>query len=285
MPGNIWLIGGTQESAVIARDLVQQQISCTVSVTTAAARSLYPQDPNLQIWVGRLDAHSLPQFLSQQQVVAILDASHPFAVEISEQAIAVAAEFHIPYLRYERPELDQVRGEQVRESEQEGEAGGDNSPSIIANLNAKSLSPSTLCLESFTALLAGDYLLGQRVLLAIGYRPLALFQPWQDRATLFARILPSMTALQAALAAGFTSDRLVALRPPVSAAVERALWQQWRISMVVTKASGTLGGEDTKRQVAAEMGVQLVAIARPQVVYPQQTNDLQTVIEFCHHWA
>jgi precorrin-6A/cobalt-precorrin-6A reductase len=291
MTGNIWLIGGTQESAAIARELVQQQIPCTVSVTTAAARSLYPQDSNLQIWVGCLDAHSLPQFLSQQQVVAILDASHPFAVEISEQAIAVAAKFHIPYLRYERPELDQIGGERGKEEGGEGEAGEageageENSPSRIANLNAKSLSPSTFCLESFTALLAGEYLLGQRVLLAIGYRPLVLFQPWQDRATLFARILPSMPALQAALAAGFTSDRLVALRPPVSAVVERALWQQWQISMVVTKASGTPGGEDIKRQVAAEMGVQLVVIARPQVVYPQQTSDLRTVIEFCHHWA
>jgi precorrin-6A/cobalt-precorrin-6A reductase len=37
----IWLIGGTQESADLARALTQQQISYVVSVTTESARNLY----------------------------------------------------------------------------------------------------------------------------------------------------------------------------------------------------------------------------------------------------
>jgi precorrin-6A/cobalt-precorrin-6A reductase len=115
----------------------------------------------------------------------------------------------------------------------------------------------------------------------MGYKSLHWFQPWHDRATLFARILPSAIALGAALQAGFTSERLIALRPPISAELERALWQQWQISMVVTKASGVAGGEDIKRQVAAELGVQLVIIDRPPVPYPQQTSDLQTALTFC----
>ena len=50
--------------------------------------------------------------------------------------------------------------------------------------------------------------------------------------------------------------------------METALWQQWRISLVVTKASGTAGGEDIKRQVAAKLGIPLIVIARPQIAYP-----------------
>jgi precorrin-6A/cobalt-precorrin-6A reductase len=119
------------------------------------------------------------------------------------------------------------------------------------------------------------------VLLTVGYRYLHLFSSWQERSTLFARILPSVTALGAALAAGFSSDRLIALRPPVSVDLEKALWQQWQISLVVTKASGTAGGEDVKRAVAAELGIGLIAIARPEVVYPQQTSELSRALEFC----
>ena len=203
------------------------------------------------MWVGRL-ATGIEEFLQQQQIVAILDASHPYAVEISQTAIAVAQKRQIPYLRYERPVID---------------------PQLSA--------PSVIALDLDT-LLAGDYLQRQRVLLTVGYKSLHLFQPWQQRATLFARILPAATPLAAAFVAGFTPDRLICLRPPISADLERALWRQWKISLVVTKASGTAGGEDVKRTVAAETGVPLVVIKRPVVEYPQQTSDLSVALKFCH---
>jgi precorrin-6A/cobalt-precorrin-6A reductase len=122
-------------------------------------------------------------------------------------------------------------------------------------------------------------------LLTVGYRPLPLFAPWQERATLFARILPSVVALQTSLEAGFSPDRLVALRPPVPLALERALWQHWQISQIVTKASGQPGGEETKRQLAAELGVSLIVIARPAIAYPQQTSNLDVALGFCRHWV
>jgi len=245
----IWLIGGTTESAKLARKLAQSQILCTVTVTTTGARSLYGVSAYLRVQVGQIDAAMIDHFLRQEQIVGILDATHPYAVEISQMAIAAAAQHHLPYLRYERPELDD------REA--------------IA------------CVESFEQLLAGDYLKGERVLLTVGYKPLHLFCPWQEKATLFARILPSPKSLETALAAGFTSDRIIAIRPPVPANIERELWRHWQISLVVTKASGTAGGEDIKRLVAASLGIPLIAIARPPVDYLQQTSDLSVALEFC----
>ncbi len=265
--GRIWLIGGTQDSAEIVRTLYEQvqneqvqneqvqkpdsagatPLPCVITVTTESARSLYPVHPHFRIHVGTLTPDTLPQFLRDQQIIAILDASHPYAVQISQTAIALAQQHHLPYLRYERPTLNPT---------------GECLPLVRANGHSP--------------------LPHDRVLLTVGYRTLHEFQSWHDRATLFARILPSVTALQAALAAGFTSDRLIALRPPISLELERALWQQWRISMVVTKASGQPGGEDVKRQLAAELGVKLVVIPRPVVQYPQQTSDVAIAVQFCH---
>ncbi len=132
-------------------------------------------------------------------------------------------------------------------------------------------------------MLSGSYLQGQRVFLTVGYKPLHLFQPWQERSTLFARILPSAIAIDAATAAGFTSERLICLRPPIAADLEKALWQQWKISLVVTKASGTPGGEHTKRNVAAALGIPIIVINRPVIEYPQQTSDFSVALEFCRH--
>ncbi|MDJ0799634.1 MAG: cobalt-precorrin-6A reductase [Calothrix sp. MO_167.B12] len=248
--GRIWLIGGTQESANLASIIAQEQIPCIVTVTTKSAQSLYPDVDSLQIWVGRLSVEKLGEFCQQQQIVAILDASHPYAVEISQIAIALSQEYHLPYLRYERPT--------VKPGENRG----------------------VIYLDSFETLLGGDYLTNHRVLLTVGYRPLQMFQAWQNRATLFARLLPSSTALEAALQAGFTPDRLICLRPPISADLEAALWRHWQISLVVTKASGSAGGEDIKRMVTAQLDIPLIVITRPLVNYPQQTSDVSFAIEF-----
>ncbi len=256
LSGRIWLIGGTQESAALAAAIAHASLPCTISVTTESALALYSTASSLRVWVGRLTPEKLEEFLQQQQIVAVLDASHPYAVEISKSAITAAQKRQIPYLRYERPAVD-------------------------TQLSA----PQVIQLDSFDTLLAGDYLHSSRVLLTLGYRPLHLFQPWHGCSTLFARILPSAIALEAASIAGFTPDRLICLRPPISADLERALWLQWEISLVVTKASGTAGGEDVKRTVAAELGIPLVIISRPTVTYPQQTSDLLSALEFCRQYV
>jgi len=252
-PTPIWLIGGTQESAQLAEAIARANLPCIISVTTESARALYPDAACLQVRVGRFTCLGIEAFVQQQQVVGVLDASHPYAVEISQSAIAVCQKLRIPYLRYERPVLEQ----------------GSKGTGELARI------------DSFESLLLGNYLQGQRVLLTVGYRPLHLFQSWQDKATLFARILPSAIALEAAFKAGFTNDRLICLRPPISAELEVALWRQWNISIVVTKASGVPGGEDVKQTVAAELGVRSIVIARPTVEYPQQTSDLSVALNFC----
>ena len=253
----IWLIGGTSESGEIARELASRGIPCTISVTTEAAKSLYPESPHLKIWVGKLDRVSIEGFIRRERIVAILDASHPYAAAVSELAIATAQQYHLPYLRFERPVV----------GNEEGNKGGSDR--------------HVLHLPSFEALLTGDYLSGKRVLLIVGYQILPRFQPWQGRSTLFARLLPSQIALETALAARFTPDRLIALRPPISAELEAALWRQWQITTVVTKASGKAGGEDVKRRVAAELGVRLVIIDRPVLSYPQETREVAEAVRFC----
>lgn len=250
--GKLWLIGGTQESVEIAAAIANFNIRCIISVTTSAARSLYNPAPYLIVWVGRLTSAQIPEFVKQQQIVAIVDASHPYAVEVSQNAIAAAQHLQIPYLRYERPILSSSTAS-------EGEH-----------------------FDSFEALLSTNRLQNKRVLLTVGYRPLQLFQAWHDRATLFARILPSAIALEAATKAGFTPDRLICLRPPISAELELALWRQWKIQLVITKASGKPGGEDTKRLVATQLGIPLMTISRPTVNYPQQTSDLAVALDFCY---
>jgi precorrin-6A/cobalt-precorrin-6A reductase len=253
MKSKIWLIGGTSESIAIAKLLTTNEILFTVSVVTPDAQALYPI--GTQVLSGCMSQTKMQFFCLQENIRAVIDASHPYAVEVSTVAIAVTNQLNIPYLRYER------------------------SNHQTSNLSkANSLITE---LDSLETLLAGDYLQAPRVLLTIGCKALPKFQAWQSKSTLYARVLPTIESLTIANQAGFTSDRLIAIRPPFSIALETALWQQWNICLVITKASGTAGGEDIKLQVAADLNIPLVIITRPKITYPQQTSTLEEVLTFC----
>jgi precorrin-6A/cobalt-precorrin-6A reductase len=124
-----------------------------------------------------------------------------------------------------------------------------------------------------------QYLASRRVLLTLGVKALPRFQPWHQRACLWARILSSAEAQ--ALQAGFQKERLVCDRPGTDIAAEKALWQRLGVDTVVTKASGAPGGMPLKLAVAQALGVRLLVIARPALAYPQQTHDLDEVMAFC----
>ena len=209
-----------------------------------------------------MDLQTMQKFCLREKIIALIDASHPYAVEVSQNAIATAKANNIPYLRYERPSLREMG------------RWGDGEMGRINN--------TVINLDSFEDLLTENYLQGKKVLLTIGCKNLHLFKSWHEKAKLFARILPKPESLAMAIAAGFTTERIIAIRPPISPELEKALWQQWQISLVVTKASGKAGGEDTKRKVAQELGIPLIIITRPQIIYPQTTDCLDEAIAFCH---
>lgn len=252
----VWLIGGTSDSVEIAKVLVASQTYFVVTVATIAAQSLYPDE--CEIAVGSMDVDQMKFFCRQNEITLIVDASHPYADLVSLQAIATANTLNISYLRYERECYQNPCSKQIR--------------SNMANI---------IELDSFERLLTSSYMQDQRVLLTVGCKILPHFQSWQGQATLFARVLPHISSLETALAAGFTSDRLITIRPPLSVALEKALWQQWNISLVITKASGIAGGEDIKHQVAADLNIPLIVITRPQVSYPRQTSSTAEVLTFC----
>ena len=227
------------------------------------AKRLYPASAS--VFVGALEPAQMATFLQQQRIACILDASHPFAKVVSEGAIAATKlpqnVFQTAYLRYERKPL---------------------SPETSRNQSALS---HVLISTSLDEILNNSKLHHQNILLTLGQRSLRTHasQLIQLRQTsrLFVRILPSPAALSAAIAAGFGSKEIIALRPPISCELEKALWQQWQISLVIAKASGRAGGEDTKRQLAAELGISLWLLERPPVFYPQQTHSVVEALQFC----
>lgn len=244
----IWLIGGTSESKSIAQFISSHNYSWVATVVTESAKKLYANLPGL-VKVGSLNEATLAQFLIDRNIKCIIDASHPFATEIS----ALAMKTGLPYLRFERS-------------------------------NVK-IEPPTIVVPDLESVLHPKYLSGRCILLTLGVKALPYFVPWQDRSTIWARILPNPESYQQAIRSGFAPERLISQRLPVKIDRERELWQNLKIDTVITKASGDAGGVAIKQTVAKELEISLIVIDRPYLNYPEQTNNLNEVKKFCDRFS
>ncbi|TAD78970.1 MAG: precorrin-6A reductase [Oscillatoriales cyanobacterium] len=242
----LWLIGGTSDSRTIAQALDRAGLPWIATVVNPAATRLYAGLAG-SVRSGAFAAATLIPWLTDQGIQGIIDASHPFATAISQEAIAAAAVRSIPYLRFERPAIP--------------------------------LEPPALGLPSLEAALSDRLLAGRRVLFTLGVKSLPSILPWRDRvAALWVRVLPE--SVDAAIALGFDRAAVIGQRLPVDPAQERADWQNRAIEVVVTKAAGAAGGLDLKQAIARELGVQLLVIDRPAISYPAQTDRLDVLVAF-----
>ncbi len=246
----IWLIGGTSESVLIAKLLLKKEFFVVATVATPGAINLYDHHPNLKVVAGKISVTQMSSFLAQHNIKIIVDASHPFAVNVSQGAVTNSQLYHIPYLRYDRP--------------------GVSSPQ-----------KNIIKFSSFESLLESQYLNGKKVLLTIGCQPLHFFQDYHQQINLFTRVLPYPQSLEKAYQAGFKCDRIIALRPPINYHLEKAICQNWHIETIVTKAGGKAGGQNVKQQLAQELNISLALISRPTLEYPQATNNFEEILKFC----
>lgn len=242
----LWLIGGTSDSRTIAQALDRAGLRWIATVVNPAAARLYAGLAGT-VRSGPFLAETLAAWLADRDIRAIVDASHPFATEISQRAIAAAADRSIPYLRFERPPIP--------------------------------LLPPAQRFPNLAAALSDRFLADRRVLFTVGVKALPQILPWRDRvAALWVRVLPE--SVESAIALGFDRAEVIGQRLPVDPAQERADWQNRAIEVVVTKAAGAAGGLDLKQALAQELGVQLLVIDRPEIAYPAQTDQIEQVIAF-----
>ena len=187
--------------------------------------------------------------LKASRAVGIVDATHPFATEISGQLTQLATELDIPYIRYERPAA-------VLPS--------------FARLARDMPTAARLAIE-----------IGHRIFLATGIKDVETFvrQPDAGHREWFLRITPDTGSLDLALKAGIPRSRICAMQGPFSAEFNLSLWSAWTVDCVVTKESGEAGGFTSKAEAANKLGISLIVVRRPKISYPVVAFDFNSVAD------
>lgn len=87
----ILLFAGTTEGRNLAEFLEKNQIPTEVCVATQYGETLLEEGKYLHVHAGRLDETEMEQQIQKQQITLVIDATHPYAVIVSQNTVGHAA--------------------------------------------------------------------------------------------------------------------------------------------------------------------------------------------------
>lgn len=225
------VFAGTTEGYEISRFLCENQIPVLACVATEYGTRSLKENPFLHIQAGRLDEAKMKELFEKESPELVLDATHPYAAEVTQNIRRACEEAEISYIRILRTGSAQQNAVYVSDTKEAAEY-----------------------LKETTG----------NVLLTTGSKELAAFTEVPDyKERLFARVLSLPSVIESCQALGFEGRNLIAMQGPFSEELNRAMLMQYECKYLVTKDSGKAGGFLEKIQAAESCGVTVVIIGRP----------------------
>lgn len=219
----VLILGGTGEARELAAALHRDDVAAVSSLAGCVAR---PRLPLGEVRIGGFGGPDrLAAWLCERAVVAVVDATHPFAQRISASAAQATASAGVPLLRLERPGWSERPGDRW--------TWADDLDAAAAQIPR----------------------LGSRVLLTTGRQGLPAFAD-VDRAFFLIRCVdPPDPPLP-------RDHALLLDRGPYTRAGELELIDRHRLDVVVTKDSGGALTQ-AKLDAARERGLPVIVVRRP----------------------
>lgn len=116
----ILILGGTTESFALANKLAAQNFEI---ISSLAGRTKNPKLPKGQTRIGGFGGViGLKNYLTEQKINYVIDATHPFAKNITKNAISATKDLAVPFLRLERKVWQPQVGDQWTFVNSEAEA-------------------------------------------------------------------------------------------------------------------------------------------------------------------
>ena len=261
----VLIYAGTTEGRKLAQELAKERIYCDISVATEYGRQIMDEkiSPYIGILQGRMTAEQMRRKCENEQYLAIVDATHPFATEVSVNIRESLRGLDIPYFRLGREKIPGEAGERQAGEQQAGEqqAGEQN---YVAR---KYFQNTAACVEALKKTEG-------KIFLTTGSKELSVFCREETiRKRLVVRVLPGMESLRECVRNGLEGRQIIAMQGPFSKEMNLAMIRQYQASVLVTKESGKTGGEDTKLAAAGEAQIPSYIILRPDEKTPVMDMD------------
>ena len=93
----IWIFAGTTEGRLLTRYASQMKMKCCVSTATEYGKSVLGENEGIRVIPGRMDQSKMRAFIRENNIGLAVDATHPFARQVTENICAACEEEKIKY--------------------------------------------------------------------------------------------------------------------------------------------------------------------------------------------
>lgn len=241
------LFAGTTEGRLVAEYLsTLEQVSTRVCVATSYGKDLMLEgiqalhaekagSSHFSCSDERIAEEEMEQLIREQKPDLVIDATHPYAKEVTENIQAACKATDTRYLRVLR---------------EEGMSSSDSDCISVPDLSAA---------MEFLSSTEGN------ILAATGSKELAVYTGiphYQHR--VFPRVLPLEGVVEKCISLGFSPKNLICMQGPFTEAFNTALLCQIQAKFLVTKDSGDTGGFAEKLSAARKAHCRIVVVQRPK---------------------
>ncbi|MBM7834199.1 cobalt-precorrin-6A reductase [Clostridium sardiniense] len=234
----IGFILGTSEGKKILKMMNRHTDKIVVSTATEYGGELLKEYKVAHLNTKPLDKDGLIDLIKNFNITVLVDASHPYATEVSKNAMQSAKDSKIAYIRYER----------------EGVLSSSDYKNIIK-------------IQGYNELKEVLEEIDGNILNTTGSRNIGNILKLNCRNRIIHRILPSSKILQEVLDLGVDVQDVIAIKGPVGYELNKGFIDQYNAKAIITKDSGTVGGTLEKLQSAIDRDIKLIVIDKPKMNY------------------
>ncbi len=232
MNSKILIFGGTTEAREILNFIPAKYF--IYSVATDYGAELVKNFNGLEILTGRLDETQIINLIREKNIKFVIDATHPYAVNISKNIKNACSKTEIELLRVirEKSNLNLI-----------------DHKNIICAENSKHAAE---ILRNTTG----------NIFITTGINELENFKDFAERA--YIRILPDVNSIQKCRDLNFNSGHVIAIQGKFSYEFNKIFMLENNIKYLITKDSGEIGGTNEKLQAAKDLNINVILISRPK---------------------
>ena len=232
---NVWILSGTADGPILANKFIKLDYVVFISVVSYKAANVYPLNDKLHIITGRLNnEREIQKFINSHQINYVIDATHPFAINISRILKKACEEISLPIFKYKRVSQNKSKVEII---------------SNFKDINFKKVK-------------------NKNILLAIGSRSLdEVARFYIDLgANVFARIIATPESISRGFSSCVCNSKLAILNPsePKKNNLESYLCDFWEIDYIVARDSGGYA-QKLWDEICLQSNIKLFLLERPQV--------------------